>query len=69
MTQLENDLEYVYYIESDSVQKGANNVFKHQRMSLTAGREITGTSKVIFWKERMETTPSMVKGRRHLKRS
>ena len=50
VTQMENGREFVYYIESDNFQKGANNVFKHKRMSLTAGKEIVGTSKDDYLK-------------------
>ena len=37
--------EFAFYIETDTIQKGDNKIFKHRRKSLTPGDEVSGTKK------------------------
>ena len=42
--QLEDGRQYAYYINEDTVQTGLNNVFANERISLTPGEKVEGTS-------------------------
>ena len=44
ITQLADGREYAYYIETHAMQSGEQNVFKHQKISLTPGENIEGSA-------------------------
>ena len=43
ITQLNDGRQYAYYIETDEMQSGNQQVFKHRKISLTAGEKLEGT--------------------------
>ena len=45
ITQLHDGRQYAYYIENDEMQSGNQKVFKHRKISLTAGEKLEGTPK------------------------
>ena len=51
--ELENGKEYMYYIETDKIQKGENQVFGSRRTLLSPGEAIDGTS----GEDRLKGTP------------